>query len=147
MRATDEDDGDNAALTFSLSGKKLPHRKLMGIDHYLLKAGLHVRRKHKHKHKPRVDRDDASTSTSARSFFLCLRRPGSHMAYACAFACACVVRVNQPFVFSPLSFYYSLKIRFVGACPNKAKWDLGIPTAGLTSSIASGLMYGEVRTR
>ena len=60
-----------------------------------LKAGLHVRRKHKHKHKhkPRVNRDDASTSTSARSFFLCLclRYPGSHVAYACA----CVLRVNK----------------------------------------------------
>ena len=37
------------------------------------------RRKHKHK-------------LSARSFFLRLCRPGSHMAYACA----CVVRVKQP---------------------------------------------------
>ena len=56
------------------------------------KAGLYVRRKHKHKHKPRVNRDDASTSTSARSFFLrlCLRRPCSHVAYACA----CVVPVH-----------------------------------------------------
>ena len=45
-----------------------------------LKAGLHVRRKHKHKHKPRVNRDDASTSARKR-----IR------------ACACVVRVNQPF--------------------------------------------------
>ena len=60
------------------------------------KAGLHVRRKHKHRHKhkhePRVNRDDASTI--ARSFFLrlCLRLPGSHVAYACvcARACACV---------------------------------------------------------
>ena len=37
-------------------------------------------------------------STSTRSFFLrlclCLRHPGSHMAYACA----CVVCVNQPLV-------------------------------------------------
>ena len=36
------------------------------------------------------------------SFFLCLclRRPGSHVAYAraCAYACACVVRVDQPLV-------------------------------------------------
>ena len=55
-----------------------------------VKAGLHVRCKHKH--KPRVNRDDASTS--ARSFFLhlCLRRPGSHV----AFACDCVVRVLKP---------------------------------------------------
>ena len=58
-----------------------------------IKAGLHVRRKHKYKHKPRVNQDDAS----ARSFFLRLRRPGSHVAYACA--CACVVRVNQPLAF------------------------------------------------
>ena len=49
---------------------------------------------HKHEHKPRVNRDDASTS--ARSFFLrlCLRRLGSHAAYA--HARACVVRVSQP---------------------------------------------------
>ena len=65
-----------------------------------LKAGLHVRRKHGHKHKrkhkPRVNRDDASTSTTARSFILrlCLPRPGLHV--ACAYARACVVRVNQP---------------------------------------------------
>ena len=31
-----------------------------------------------------------------RSFFLCLRRPGSPVACVCAYACACVVRVNQP---------------------------------------------------
>ena len=57
------------------------------------KAGLHVRRKHKHKHKhkPRVNRDDANTS-----FFFYLRRPGSHVAYARAYACACVVRVTPP---------------------------------------------------
>ena len=37
-----------------------------------------------------MNRDDASTSTSARSFFLCLclRRPGSHVACACAHAFA-----------------------------------------------------------
>ena len=61
-----------------------------------VKAGLHVRRKRNH--KPRVNRDDASTSESARKrnafSFLSLRRPGSHVAYACA--CACVVLVNQP---------------------------------------------------
>ena len=66
------------------------------------KAGLHVRRKHKqkHKHKPCVNRDDASTSTRKRSarLCLCLRRLGQHVSYACAFACACVVRVNQPWV-------------------------------------------------
>ena len=62
-----------------------------------LKAGLHVRRKHKNKHKrkdqTRVNWDDASTSTSARSSLLplCLRRPGSHVAYACA----CVVRATS----------------------------------------------------
>ena len=53
-----------------------------------LKAGLHVRRKHKHehKHKPRMNRDDASPS--ARPFFLrvCLRRPGSHVAYVLVLA-------------------------------------------------------------
>ena len=59
-----------------------------------LRAGLHVRRKHKRKHKPRVNRDDASTSTRKRTarLCLCLRRLGSHVAYACV----CVVRVNQP---------------------------------------------------
>ena len=59
-----------------------------------LKASLHVRRKHKRKHKPRVNQDDASTSArkkETRSFFLCLRRPGLHVAYACA----CVVHVNR----------------------------------------------------
>ena len=65
----------------------------MTVFRKLKRPGLHVRRKHKPKHKPHVNRDDASTS--ARSFFLRLRRPGSHVAYACAYAC--VVRVNQPF--------------------------------------------------
>ena len=65
-------------------------------------TGLRVRRKrkskhkrkHEHKHKPRVNRDDTSTSARKRNarLCLCLRRPGSHVAYACA----CVVRVNQP---------------------------------------------------
>ena len=56
------------------------------------KAGLHVRRKHKNKHKdnheytPRVNRDDASASTSAKE----------HVPFSCAYACACVVRVNKP---------------------------------------------------
>ena len=63
-----------------------------------VEPGLHVRRKHKHKrqHKPRVNRDDASTSERKRNARLCwyLRRPGSHV--ACAYACVCVVRVNQP---------------------------------------------------
>ena len=48
--------------------------------------------------------DGASTSTGARSFFLCLRRPGSDVAYPCAHAC--VVRVNQPIevmLFQPLT--------------------------------------------
>ena len=42
--------------------------------------------------QPLVYTYDASASTSARSFFLrvCLRRPGSHVAYACA----CVVPVR-----------------------------------------------------
>ena len=63
-----------------------------------VKAGLHVRSKHKRKHKPRVNRDDASTTARKRNacFCLCLRRPGSHVAYTCAYACACVVHVNQP---------------------------------------------------
>ena len=41
---------------------------------------------------------DPSTSSSSRSFFLplCLRRPSSHVVYACDYACACVVRVNRP---------------------------------------------------
>ena len=46
----------------------------------------------------RTHRSHAHTHTPPppRSFFLrlCLRRPGSHVAYACA----CVVRVNQPLV-------------------------------------------------
>ena len=70
------------------------------LDSRCQKAGLHVRRKHKHKHKhkPRVNRDVASTTSASTrkkgtlSFFLCLRRSGSHVAYAYA----CVVRVNQP---------------------------------------------------
>ena len=46
---------------------------------------------------------DASTSAShAFFFFVCLYRPGSQLAYACAYVCVCVVRVNQPFF---LSFY------------------------------------------
>ena len=53
---------------------------------FSLKAGLHVRRKHKHKHrdkhKPRVNRDDASTRERNALLFLCLRRPGSHVAYS-----------------------------------------------------------------
>ena len=62
----------------------------------LLKAGLHVRRKHKH--QPRVNRDDASTRKRNAFLFHVLApvvhvcRPGSHVANACA----CVVRVNQP---------------------------------------------------
>ena len=53
---------------------------------------------HKRKHKLRVNQDDASANTKKRNarFCLCLRRPGSHVAYACAYACACVVLVNQP---------------------------------------------------
>ena len=61
----------------------VPHRARV-------KDGIHVRRKHKqkhkHKHKPRVNRDDTSTSARKRSARLCLRRPGSHVAYACAYA-------------------------------------------------------------
>ena len=47
---------------------------------------------HEHKHKSRVNLDDVSTSTSARYFFvcLCLRRPSSHVAYACAHAYALI---------------------------------------------------------
>ena len=60
------------------------------------KAGLHVRRKHKHKQKPRVNRDEASTSARSFSCDCALRRPGSHVAYACA----CAVRVNQPLLYS-----------------------------------------------
>ena len=54
----------------------------------ILTAGLLVRRKHNH--KPRVNRDD--TSITARSFFLhlCLRRPGSHVAYAALVSCRVV---------------------------------------------------------
>ena len=57
---------------------------------YLLgsEGWLHVRRKHNHKHKrkPRVNRDDTSTSPRKRNapLCLCLRRPGSHVACACA---------------------------------------------------------------
>ena len=71
-----------AAYSRLLKVKTLPRNPIV-------KAGVHVR-------KPRVNRDDASTG--ARSFFLRLRlrRPGSHVAYACVCACACVVRVNQP---------------------------------------------------
>ena len=65
----------------------------------ILKAGLHVRRKH----NPNTSTSHVWTGTTPvqlaqaqengmRSFFLCSRRPGSHVAYACA----CVVRVNQP---------------------------------------------------
>ena len=45
-----------------------------------------------------MNRNDASTSARKKNARLCLcpRRPGSHMACACAYACACVVRVNQP---------------------------------------------------
>ena len=68
----------------------------VGRNNGSIKAGLHVRRKHKHKrkHKPRVNRDDASTSARKRDarLCLCLRRSGSHV--ACAYACACVVRVT-----------------------------------------------------
>ena len=74
------------------------------------KAGVHVRRNNKHKQKARVNRDDARTSTSARSFFLrlCLRCPGSRVAYACAYALPCVVRVNQPLQFTLAEVKYSL---------------------------------------
>ena len=76
--------------------------KIAKHESFLLcfKAGLQVRRMHKHKHKrkhkPRVNRDDASTSARKKNarLCLCLRRPSSHVAYACA----CVVRVNQPLV-------------------------------------------------
>ena len=39
---------------------------------------------HKHEHKARLNRDDASTSASTRkrNALMCLRRPGSHVAYA-----------------------------------------------------------------
>ena len=42
-----------------------------------------------------VDREDAQASVPF-SCVLRLRRPGSHVAFSCAYACACVVRVNQP---------------------------------------------------
>ena len=58
-----------------------------------------------------------------RSFFLCLRqlclhRPGSHVAYACAYARACVLRVNQP-VRTRLYFilfYFSVSHRLLCCC-------------------------------
>ena len=76
-----------------------------------MKAGLHVRRKHKHKYKPRVNRDDASTSARKRNarLCLCLRRTGSHVAYACA----CVVRVNQPLW---LNLQSNVRNLFANAC-------------------------------
>ena len=59
-----------------------------------VKAGLYVRRNHKH--KPCVNRDDARKSANARSFFFALvplRRPGSHVAYACSCElCLCLHR-------------------------------------------------------
>ena len=120
-----------------------------------LKAGLHVRRKHKHKHKrkPRVNRDDASTSARkkkgacacvASSRFtrglclrLCLRRPGSHVAYACAcaHACACVVRVNQPY--PALTQTLNLTQERVGSWPATAQGRKSQPitqSAGCYSS-------------
>ena len=88
-------DQSGEALVWKMSLTSLP----------LVKAGLHVRRKHKNKHKrkhkPRVNRDDANTSARKRNacLCLCLRRPGSHVAYACA----CVVRVNQPLAFAAIA--------------------------------------------
>ena len=84
---------------FGKRGKLAPMvSSLPEIMHYFyfvfpvaLKAGLHVRCKR----KPRVNQDDASTSARKRSacLRLCLRRPGSHVAYSC------IVRVNKPLVF------------------------------------------------
>ena len=72
-----------------------------------LQAGLHVRRKHKRKHKPTCEpgrrkhkkKERAlvlvlASSRFTRGLCLCLRRPGSQVAYARAWAC--VARVNKP---------------------------------------------------
>ena len=80
----------------------------------VLKAVLHVRHKHKHQrqHKPRVNRNDASTSARKRNAHLCLCRPGSHVGYACDYACACVVPVKQRSVGTPplaLNLFHALQ--------------------------------------
>ena len=58
--------------------------------HFFFKAGLHVRRKHKRKRAFLFLVLVLASSLFTRGLCLCLRRPGSHVAYACACAYACV---------------------------------------------------------
>ena len=53
-----------------------------------------------------MNRDDASTIGRKRNMRLRLRRPGSHVAYACAGAF--VVRVNQPLRAIQIFLYLTL---------------------------------------
>ena len=95
---------------------------MVGVRHSRKVFHIHVARiivtrttqtqaEHKHKHKPRVNRDDASTSARSFSLRLCLRRPGSHVAYACAYACTWVVRVNQPSLGSACDVVLLVRLR------------------------------------
>ena len=65
------------------------------------------RAREKQKHKPRVNRDGASTSARSFSLCLCLGRPGSHVAYACA----CIGRVNQYAFLAPVPLHLGGKVR------------------------------------